>query len=52
MYTPVKTEAGSGQKALYNMIGVDVEGHKDVLGFWLSEDESSRQWLQILEEIN
>ena len=51
MYTPVKTEAGSGQKALYNMIGVDVEGHKDVLGFWLSEDESSRQWLQILEEI-
>ena len=51
MYTPVKTEAGSGQKALYNMIGVDVEGHKDVLGFWLSEDESSRQWIQILEEI-
>ena len=50
-YTPVKTEAGTGQKALYNMIGVDVEGHKDVLGFWLSEDESSRQWIQILEEI-
>lgn len=51
MYTPVKTEAGSGQKALYNMIGIDVDGCKDVLGFWLSEDESSRQWIQILEEI-
>ena len=50
MYTPVKTETGAGQKALYNMIGIDVDGCKDVLGFWLSEDESSRQWIQILEE--
>jgi transposase-like protein len=51
MYTPVKTEHGAGQKTLYNIIGIDVEGHKAVLGFWLAEDESSRQWLQILEEI-
>lgn len=51
MYTPVKTEAGAGQKALYNMIGVDIDGRKDVLGFWLCDDESSRQWIQILEEI-
>lgn len=51
MYTPVKTDAGSGQKALYNIVGIDINGHKDVLGFWLSEDESSRHWLQILEEI-
>lgn len=51
MYTPVKTESGSGQKALYNVIGIDVNGRKDVLGFWLSEDESSRHWLQILEEL-
>ncbi len=51
MYTPVKTDSGSGQKALYNVIGIDVDGRKDVLGFWLSEDESSRHWLQILEEI-
>lgn len=51
MYVPVKTEKGTGQKALYNMIGVDVEGRKEVLGFWLSESENSREWLQILEEI-
>lgn len=51
MFVPVKTEAGSGQKALYNMVGIDVDGRKEVLGFWLSEDESSRHWLQILEEI-
>ena len=51
MYTPVKTASGTGQKALYNIIGIDIEGKKDVLGFWLSEEESSRHWLQILEEI-
>ena len=51
MYTPVKTEHGSGQKALFNIIGIDVEGKKEVLGFWLSESENSREWLQILEEI-
>lgn len=51
MYVPVKTERGTGQKALYNIIGIDVEGHKEVIGFWLSEGENSREWLQILEEI-
>lgn len=51
MYTPVKTEHGSGQKALYNIVGIDIEGRKEVLGFWLSEGENSREWLQILEEI-
>ncbi len=51
MYVPVKTEQGAGQKALYNIIGIDVEGRKEVLGFWLSEGENSRECLQILEEI-
>ncbi len=51
MYTPVKTASGTGQKALYNIIGSDIDGKKGVLGFWLSEEESSRHWLQILEEI-
>lgn len=51
MYLPVKTMEGSGQKALYTMVGIDIEGHKEVLGFWLSQEESSRQWLVILEEI-
>ncbi|MCK8058445.1 MULTISPECIES: IS256 family transposase [unclassified Fusibacter] len=51
MYVPCKTEHGTGQKALYNIVGIDVEGRKEVLGFWLSEGENSREWLQILEEI-
>ncbi len=51
MYTPVKTASGTGQKALYNIIGIDIDGKKDVLGFWILKEESSRHWLQIIEEI-
>ena len=41
MYVPVKTEQGAGQKALYNIIGIDSEGRKEVLGFWVSEGETA-----------
>lgn len=51
MYIPFKTVAGRGKKALYNIIGVNIDDKKDVHGFWLSEEESSRHWLQILEEV-
>ena len=51
MCTPIKTESCSGQKDLYYVIGIDVDGCKDVLGFWLSEGERSRHWLQFLEEL-
>lgn len=51
LFTPVKTATKSGQKALYSIIGIDVEGRKEVLGFWLAEEENSRNWLQILEEL-
>lgn len=51
MYVPVKTAQGSGQKALYNIIGIDLEGRKEVLGFWLSETESAKEWLVLLEEL-
>ena len=27
------------------------EGHKDVLGFWIGENESSKYWLNILNEL-
>ncbi len=33
MYVPVKTEQGAGQEVLYNIIGIDVEGRKEVLEF-------------------
>lgn len=44
----------SGQvnsKAIYTVYGVDVHGERDVLGLYLSDNEGSRQWGLILEDI-
>jgi transposase-like protein len=39
------------KKAVYIAIGVDMEGHKDVLGMWVGENESAKFWLSVLNEI-
>ncbi len=38
-------------KAAYIMIGVDLDGMKDVLGIWIGESESAKFWLSTLSEI-
>ncbi len=32
-------------KSVYIALGVDLEGKKDVLGLWISENEGSKFWL-------
>ena len=38
-------------KAAYIVIGVDVDGYKDVLGIWIGENETSKFWLKILTDL-
>jgi putative transposase len=38
-------------KAAYTAIGVDLDGIKDVLGIWIGENESSKFWLSVINEI-
>ena len=38
------------KKAVYFAIGIDKEGRKEVLGFWIGENESSKYWLNVLNE--
>ena len=38
-------------KAAYVVIGVDLEGMKEVLGIWVGEAESAKFWLSVLSEI-
>lgn len=37
-------------KAIYLALGVNTEGHKELLGMWLSENEGAKFWLGILTE--
>ena len=39
-------------KAAYMVVGIDLDGRKDILGFWIGESESSKFWLNVLTELN
>lgn len=38
-------------RAIYNVLGVDPEGHKDLLGMYISKDEGANFWLSILTDL-
>lgn len=38
-------------KAAYIVLGITIEGFKDVLGIWVGENESSKFWLKILTDL-
>lgn len=38
-------------KAAYTCLAVNMEGHKDLLGLWISEAEGANFWLNILTEL-
>ena len=39
-------------KSIYLALGVNLEGHKELLGMWLSENEGAKFWLGVLTELN
>ena len=38
-------------KAAYVVLGINIEGGKDILGIWIGEHESSKFWLNVLTEL-
>jgi len=38
-------------KAVYLALGVNMEGHKELLGMWISENEGAKFWLSVLTEL-
>jgi transposase-like protein len=47
----VKQDNAIINKAAYMVIGIDLEGHKDVLGMWIGENESAKFWLGVLNDL-
>ncbi|UUZ87037.1 IS256 family transposase [Paenibacillus sp. P26] len=47
----VKQEGQIVNKAPYMVIGIDLDGNKDVLGIWIGENESAKFWLSVLNEL-
>lgn len=38
-------------KAIYLALGVNMDGHKELLGLWMSENEGAKFWLGVLTEL-
>lgn len=38
-------------KAIYLALGINMEGHKELLGLWISETEGAKFWLSVLTEL-
>lgn len=47
----IKTDGTIVNRAAYVIIGVTVEGEKDILGIWIGENESSKFWLGVLNDL-
>jgi putative transposase len=47
----VKQDGHIVNKAAYMVIGIDLDGSKDVLGIWIGENESSKFWLTVLNDL-
>jgi putative transposase len=38
-------------KSLYIALGINLEGHKEVLGLWIAQTEGAKFWLQVMTEL-
>ncbi|MGG1601202.1 MULTISPECIES: IS256 family transposase [Paenibacillus] len=47
----VKQDGQIINKAAYMVVGIDLEGYKDVLGIWIGENESAKFWLSVLTDL-
>lgn len=47
----VRHEGRVISKAVYCIIGVNQEGHKELLGMYLGENEGAKYWLQVLTDL-
>jgi transposase-like protein len=47
----VRHEGRVVNRAIYCIIGVNMEGKKDVLGLYVSENEGSKFWLQVMTQL-
>jgi len=51
IYFKVREDGKVVNKAAYTCLSIDLEGHKEMLGIWIGQAESSRYWLTIFNEL-
>lgn len=51
MHYKVKVDGKIKHRALYNILGINKDGYKEVLGMYISESEGANFWLQVLTDL-
>ena len=51
MHFKVKEDGKVIHKALYNILGINTDGKKEILGLYVSESEGANFWLQVLTDL-
>jgi len=51
IFYKVREEGRVKDKAIYVIIGITREGKKEILGFWISETESSSFWFKVFNDL-
>src|SRR5690554_7433717 len=51
MHFKVREEGKVVHKELYNILGIDKDGRKQILGMYISESEGANFWLQVLTDL-
>ena len=48
----IKEDGRYGSKAIYTVLGLNLEGKKEILGIYVSENEGANFWLSVLTDLN
>lgn len=51
MYYKVKEEGRTQTRCVYNILGINSEGKKDVLGMYISQSEGANFWLGVINDL-
>ena len=51
MHFKVRDNGKVRHRALYNILGINKDGYKEVLGMYVSESEGANFWLQVLTDL-
>lgn len=51
IHVKVRDAGAVRNKAVFLAIGVNMQGHKEVLGLWIAQTEGAKFWLQVITEL-
>lgn len=52
IHLKIRTDGRVKNRAVYVALGINMDGHKELLGLWLGEAEGAKFWLNVLTELS